>query len=361
MLLVNNEIKTSIDNTSIPFNIKAKVLSNTAQKKAIKKKNCEEPDNENIDKLKIKDKNHINVRDQWSPSFKNHKSVLYRYLNKSLPKDVENLEDMPSESEYYKIISNENFLAYKSDTMLIFMSKMQAQILFKNNEHVFIDGTFFPAPKAVYQVVTIRNHDLINDIFYTVAYGLLTNKSMNSYVEFLDQIKYYVYANRENKRILEYNDPINIHCDFEMAIIRAVKQVYPNTEIKLCLWHLYRNLEINRNKIYGAIENQTQLSLNILKRIKTLSFIDPRYIIDVYEFIKEDAEDNEKDTAFVNYFETTYLRKYDPKNWNYYRVFDHRTNNTCESHNHVLKVCLIVNLQYGNLFPLLEKKKRSLD
>jgi len=50
---------------------------------------------------------------------------------------------MPSESEYYKTISNENFLAYQSDIMLIFMSKMQAQILYKNNEHVFIDDTFF--------------------------------------------------------------------------------------------------------------------------------------------------------------------------------------------------------------------------
>ena len=130
---------------------------------------------------------------------------------------------------------------------------------------------------------------------------------MECYVEFLDQIKNYYYASSENKRNLEYNEPINIHFDFEMAVIRAVNQVYPNTEIKLCLWHLYRNLELNRNRIYGAIENQTRLSLNILKRIKTLSFIDPRYIFDVYEFIKEDAEDNEKDTAFVNYFETTYL------------------------------------------------------
>jgi len=31
---------------------------------------------------------------------------------------------MPSESEFYKIISKENFLTYKSDTMLIFMSKI---------------------------------------------------------------------------------------------------------------------------------------------------------------------------------------------------------------------------------------------
>lgn len=39
-------------------------------------------------------------------------------------KDIIKLEDMPSESEYYKTISEENFLAYKSDTILIFMSKI---------------------------------------------------------------------------------------------------------------------------------------------------------------------------------------------------------------------------------------------
>ena len=29
------------------------------------------------------------------------------------------------------------------------------------------------------------------------------------------------------------------------------------------------NLEINRKKLYGSIDNQSQFSLNILKRIKT--------------------------------------------------------------------------------------------
>ena len=65
-----------------------------------------------------------------------------------MPKEVENLEDMTSENEYYNTISKENFVAYKSDTMLIFMSKIQAQILYKNNEHVFIDGYFFFCTKS---------------------------------------------------------------------------------------------------------------------------------------------------------------------------------------------------------------------
>lgn len=138
------------------------------------------------------------------------------------------------------------------------------------------------------------------------------------------------------KNITEYNAPINLHFIFEMVIIRAVKQVYPNTDIKLCLWHMYRNLEVNRNKIYSSIDNQSPLSLNILKRIKTLSFMDHIYINGVYEFIKEDAVDDDKDKLIVNYFETTYLQKYDVNNWNYYMLFNHRTNNACESHNHTL-------------------------
>ena len=40
--------------------------------------------NQNNGKNIKRDNNHINIHDQWSPSFKNYKSVLYRYLNKSL-------------------------------------------------------------------------------------------------------------------------------------------------------------------------------------------------------------------------------------------------------------------------------------
>ena len=68
-----------------------------------------------------------------------------------------------------------------------------------------------------------------------------------------------------------------MHCDFEIAIISETKQVFPNTEIKLCLWHLFRNLEINRKKIYGSIENQDNISLNILKKIKIFMLYRPRF------------------------------------------------------------------------------------
>ena len=102
-----------------------------------------------------------------------------------------------------------------------------------------MDGTFYAAPKCSYQIVTLRIHNIKEDLFHTIVYGILTDKSLNSYIEFLDNIKTYSFNNRENKRDMNQREPLNIHCDFEQAIIRAIRQVYPNSEIKLCLWHLF--------------------------------------------------------------------------------------------------------------------------
>jgi len=48
----------------------------------------------------------------------------------------------------------------------------------------------------------------------------------------------------------------------------------------------YRN---KRKKIYGDILNQNQDSLNIVKRIKTLPYIDPNYVKPVFDIISLDA------------------------------------------------------------------------
>jgi len=122
------------------------------------------------------------------------------------------------------------------------MSIIQARLLYKYNEHIFIDGTFYVAPKAAYQVIVIRLHNALEDRFHTVGYGILTNKEMATYIEFFKKIKEYIYENRENKRCLEERLPLAIHNDFEIALIGAIKQSFPNTEIKLCLWLYFRNL-----------------------------------------------------------------------------------------------------------------------
>ena len=109
-------------------------------------------------------------------------------------------------------------------------------------------------------------HNVLEEGFHTVWNGILTNKEMATYIEFFEKIKEYIYENRENKRCLEERLPLAIHINFEIALIGAIKQIFLSTEIKLCHWHFFRNLEIDRKKIYGDINNQNEISLNILKK-----------------------------------------------------------------------------------------------
>ena len=108
--------------------------------------------------------------------------------------------------------------------------------------------------------------------------------------------------------------------------------------IKLCLWHFYRNIEIKRKKIYGDILNQNQDSLNIVKRIKTLPYIDPNYVKPVFDIISLDAinagkEDNKFEKV---YFKNTEIKTCDINDYNYYKIYNHRTNNACEFYHHIL-------------------------
>ena len=131
-------------------------------------------------------------------------------------------------------------------------------------------------------------------------------------MNFLKKKRYYIYTNGENKRILEKKLPLNINTDFEICLIGAIKQCFPNKEIKLCLWHFFQNIEINRKKIYGDINNQNDISRKILKRIKTLCYIDPKYVRSVFDLIIEDAENYvEEDIQFVKiYFKKNYIDKF---------------------------------------------------
>ena len=66
--------------------------------------------------------------------------------------------------------------------------------------------------------------------------------------------------------------------------------------------------------------------------------MEPEYVIKVFDLIVEDAnESDEKDEKFVkDYFQKQYLDKYNVKDWNYYKIYDHTTNNACESYHHYL-------------------------
>ncbi|KAG4101660.1 hypothetical protein H8356DRAFT_1331931 [Neocallimastix lanati (nom. inval.)] len=102
---------------------------------------------------------------------------------------------------------------------------------------------------------------------------------------------------------------INFHCDFEQGISNAAKKVFPNINIKYCVWHYKRSLEKQKNILcYHEVKNNN----------------------DYNNFLQ-----------FLEYFNKNYLLKYNVNNWNYYENIEHLTNNASESYNSYL----------NNIFP----------
>ena len=143
---------------------------------------------------RMKNQYDIRVTHNTSPLYDNLKDTMYRIINKNQPKDINNIKDLPNDSEYYKTLGGKAYMFYRSAHILIFMSKLQAEYLYTLKEHIFIDGTFYSAPKCSYQVIIILAHNEFEDCY------ILVDKAESSYIEFLDNIKRYVFENRENKK-----------------------------------------------------------------------------------------------------------------------------------------------------------------
>ena len=58
--------------------------------------------------------------------------------------------------------------------------------------------------------------------------------------------------------------PQNFHCDFEKAIYNAILKIFPASNIKYCIWHYKRALEIQNNKIcYNEVDEDNKVLLII--------------------------------------------------------------------------------------------------
>lgn len=92
----------------------------------------------------------------------------------------------------------------------------------------------------------------------------MANKELVSYIEFFENIKSYIFENRENNHLNIERLPQTIHCDFELT-----SQVQPNNPFMTLKSNFasdifFRNIVINHKKICGSLDNQTQEFLSIL-------------------------------------------------------------------------------------------------
>ena len=98
-----------------------------------------------------------------------------------------------------------------------------------------------------------------------------------------------------------------MHYDFERGISKAAKTIFPNTNIKYCIWHYKKSLEIKKNKLcYNEVKNYNNIFI-YYKAISYLPFINPEYIFDIYVIIKIKSIKNNY-CQFLKFLEYFYKR-----------------------------------------------------
>ncbi|KAG4089387.1 hypothetical protein H8356DRAFT_1432094 [Neocallimastix lanati (nom. inval.)] len=136
--------------------------------------------------------------------------------------------------------------------------------LFSNyHKNIFADGTFYTAPKFSYQLFITRTYVGELNMFYTTSISILKNKKQSIYETLFKEIKKNSNKFRSNTLITT----INFHCDFEQGISNAAKKVFPNINIKYCVWHYKRSLEKQKNIIIATNEIEILIENYKIKEI----------------------------------------------------------------------------------------------
>ncbi|KAG4089038.1 hypothetical protein H8356DRAFT_1432268 [Neocallimastix lanati (nom. inval.)] len=273
------------------------------------------------------------------PEYSTIISQIIRNINKQFPLNIKSFDDIPIESEYYKTKRNENFMIFKNTDLIIFQSPFQAYLFSNYHKNIFADGTFYAAPKFSYQLFITKTYVGEFNMFYTTSISILKNKKQSTYETLFKEIKKNANKFRSNTLITT----INFHCDFEQGISNAAKKVFPNINIKYCIWHYKRSLEKQKNILcYHEVKNNNDVYI-YYKAISNLPFINPNYIFDIYIIIKRICQKKKYNNflQFLEYFNKNYLLKYNVNNWNYYENIEHFTNNASKSYNSYL----------NNIFP----------
>jgi len=176
--------------------------------------------------------------------FNSIRTLILRSQNKQLPPDITSFEEILEESEYYKIENGDNFMIFKNSNLIIFQSPFQSKLFIQYNEDIFAYGTFYIAPKFSYQVFNSRTYVKKINSFYTTSISILKDKKQSTYEILFKEIK--KNASKFSNNIII--SPINFHGDIEKGISNAAKKIFPQINIKYCVWHFKRSLEIQKKK-----------------------------------------------------------------------------------------------------------------
>ncbi|CAF1465953.1 unnamed protein product [Rotaria sordida] len=230
--------------------------------------------------------------------------------------------------------------------MILFATDQQLELLF-SSEWIFLDGTFDVCPKQFKQLYTI--HCLKFQQNFPCVISLLSGKSTDIYRQLLSELEYHA------ERLKLKFEPVHIMSDFEMSLIKAIKQKFPKAMHHGCFFHLCQSLykEVQALDLAEAYLNDEDIRL-ACRSTMALALMPFEHIQKAFELLKKDSPEEMED--FFHYFENQWLKRIPPKYWNV-PTLEFRTNNFAEGwHN---KFNNRVEKHHPNVWHLIEYLKRE--
>lgn len=245
-----------------------------------------------------------------------------------LPPLPTSADDLQITGEFLKTFGNANFVKFDG-----LMNKRRVIILTTDKNLKFLgrcpiwfnDGTFDVVPRVFYQLYTI--HGIKNNVNMPLVYVLMTDKSEKTFIEVFSFLK---------KNLVKRPKVRSARFDFEKAPLNAFKFVFPDVEVKGCLFHLgqaiYRNVQA---KGLQTMYQNDEACEEFVKMVIALAYVPVEDVKYAFNQLKKEQfyRDNKaKLSPLLDYVKNTWFG--DIELWNHYDTVltgDPRTNNVCES------------------------------
>jgi len=208
---------------------------------------------------------------------------------------------------YQETLNGERFLLFDSGAedagrILIFATDQAIQLL-QTSEDWFCDGTFSVCPEIFFQLYTI--HARFNGRIIPCVFGLVPNKTRATYERFFTEVR--------NSLQGVQNIPNTILFDFELAAVNAAANIFPNSDINGCFFHLTSNVwkKIQSLGMQNQYNNDAEFALH-MRMIPALAFVPSDEVIGTFERLCDQIRNNYADAAdgLIDYFEDTYIGRF---------------------------------------------------
>eukprot|EP00644_Phytophthora_capsici_P003990 jgi/Phyca11/108303/e_gw1.15.667.1 len=222
---------------------------------------------------------------------------------------------------HYVTINRENL--NKPTRLLGWAHPALVNLLRYHGTTLFIDGTFRCVPRGYKQCVIFMVHDRASGIFVPVFYVLSTSPT--------------------DQQI----EPAEIVCDFESGLLDAVQTQFPNAIVVGCLFHLKQALR-RAMKRFAIPEEECCIAM-ASGVIDMLTVLEHSLVVRGTKWVKREIRERCKSLGlayskakwrgFWDYFNSTWLGKYDVEVWNVAGLDKDliaRTNNPLERFNREL-------------------------